>query len=76
MSTGTNKERLEQNNIKLEEIKTQIQNLPEKVDYKYGEKFVTNGLVVTSENLSGTVTEITDYSLNIKDGQELQLIHL
>ena len=29
MSTGTNKERLEQNNIKLEDIKTQIQNLPE-----------------------------------------------
>lgn len=29
MSTGTNKERLEQNNLKLEDIKTQIQNLPE-----------------------------------------------
>ena len=29
MSTGTNKERIEQNNLKLEEIKTQIQNLPE-----------------------------------------------
>ena len=29
MSTGTNKERIEQNNLKLEDIKTQIQNLPE-----------------------------------------------
>lgn len=29
MSTGTNKERLEQNNTLLEDIKTQIQNLPE-----------------------------------------------
>ena len=29
MSTGTNKERLEQNNSLLEDIKTQIQNLPE-----------------------------------------------
>ena len=29
MSTGTNRERLEQNNLKLEDIKTQIQNLPE-----------------------------------------------
>ena len=29
MSTGTNRERLEQNNTLLEDIKTQIQNLPE-----------------------------------------------
>ena len=29
MSTGTNKERIEQNNTLLEEIKSQIQNLPE-----------------------------------------------
>ena len=29
MSTGTNRERLEQNNALLEDIKTQIQNLPE-----------------------------------------------
>ena len=29
MSTGTNKERIEQNNTLLEDIKTQIQNLPE-----------------------------------------------
>ena len=29
MSTGTNRERLEQNNTLLEDIKTQIQKLPE-----------------------------------------------
>ena len=29
MSTGTNRERIEQNNTLLEDIKTQIQNLPE-----------------------------------------------
>lgn len=29
MSTGTNRERLEQNNVLLEDIKTKIQNLPE-----------------------------------------------
>lgn len=29
MSAGTNRERIEQNNLKLEEIKTQIQSLPE-----------------------------------------------
>ena len=43
MSTGTNKERLEQNNIKLEEIKTQIQNLPEKVDYEEVYSKLDNG---------------------------------
>ena len=29
MSTGTNRERIEQNNLKLEEIKNQVNNLPE-----------------------------------------------
>ena len=29
MSTGTNRERIEQNNLKLEEIKNQVSNLPE-----------------------------------------------
>lgn len=32
MSTGTNRERIEQNNLKLEDIKTQVQNLPEYQD--------------------------------------------
>ena len=32
MSTGANRERIEQNNLKLEEIKSQVQNLPEYQD--------------------------------------------
>ena len=32
MSAGTNKERIEQNNTLLEDIKTQVQNLPEYQD--------------------------------------------
>ena len=43
MSTGTNRERIEQNNLKLEEIKNQVSNLPEKVDYEEVYSKLDNG---------------------------------
>ena len=52
MSIGTNKERLEQNNIKLEEIKGKIDKLPEYQDFKkiYATVDLGNGVKTNLKN--------------------------
>ena len=61
MSTGTNKERIEQNNTLLEEIKVQIQNLPEadsgnsKIDMSH---YIDASTTSTSCNIWRYITEI------------------
>ena len=52
MSTGTNRERLEQNNLKLEDIKTQIQNLPEAGGTIQNVVFDPSKVVTTSTSTS------------------------
>lgn len=60
MSTGTNKERIEQNNQKLGEIKTAISNLPDTLDANATPKDIVIGksAYVAGEKIDGIVDEM------------------
>ena len=58
MSTGTNRERLEQNNTLLEDIKTQVQNLPE-ASGSGGSSDYNARLVPVNGRITSYITEIS-----------------
>ena len=60
MSTGTNKERIEQNNLKLEEIKSQVQNLPEYQDTSDANA-IANDIVINKYSKFSDELEFLDY---------------
>ena len=69
MSSGTNQERIEQNNLKLAQLKTKADNLPEYQDVRYIHTVgnvspiqITASLMQEVSNGNITTSDISSYS--------------